>query len=183
MNTDITPHLFISRIPLAPFVLRKFKLMSEHRYQQHRKGIFKPLVYMKLTKPLPLPSESVEAVFSCHVLEHLFQDEILPLIEEIKRILIPGGVCRVVVPDLEKVIGQFDPEKPEKFLKSMFETTTRDSVKNQHHTGFSGPYLQRLFQDAGYSSTILQSYRVGSCPNLDQLDDRPEDSVFFEAIK
>src|SRR5208282_4395307 len=92
LNTDITPHIWISKIPFAANILYKVGLLPEERYLQHKNGVFSRLKYMDLTKPLPLPDESCVAVFSSHVLEHLFVDEVKRLLAEILRVLKHGGV-------------------------------------------------------------------------------------------
>jgi predicted SAM-dependent methyltransferase len=54
-----------------------------------------------LRKPLPFPDDSFDAIYSSHVLEHFTPDEGAFLLREMTRCLVPGGACRVVVPDLE----------------------------------------------------------------------------------
>ena len=182
INTDITPHIFVSKIPFVPLIMYKLGLISKERYIEHKKGVFKNLYYMDLTKQLPLKDNSVEAVFSSHVFEHLFIDEVELLIHEIKRVLIPGGICRIVVPDLEKIVACWNVNDPREFLQNIFDIAKRSAVKNQHHSGFTGSFLTRLFMDAGFAECQICSYKVGRCPNIDKLDNRP-DSLFFEAIK
>lgn len=183
LNTDITPHIWIAKIPLLPRILYSAGFMTEERYHQHMNGIFSSLTYLNLSKPLPFADNSVNAVFSSHVFEHLFMDEVERLIEEIHRCLTPGGVCRVVVPDLEKIIKIFDRQDPRHFVSVMFEVSARRNVKNAHHSGFTGSLLEKLFREAGFSETAVLSYRVGRCPDVEELDNRPEESLFFEAIK
>jgi len=54
-----------------------------------------------LTTGFPFPDNSFDAVYSSHVLEHFSKSEGSFLISEAYRILRPGGVLRIVVPDLE----------------------------------------------------------------------------------
>ncbi len=54
-----------------------------------------------LSKGIPAPDSSVDAVYHSHVLEHLDRGAALPFMRDIYRVLKPGGVHRVVVPDLE----------------------------------------------------------------------------------
>jgi len=54
-----------------------------------------------LRKPLPFPAGVFTAVYAAHVLEHLVPAEAFALVREIGRVLAPGGVVRLVVPDLE----------------------------------------------------------------------------------
>lgn len=182
MNTDITPHIWISKIPFLPLILFKVNLMSAERYQDHKDKIFSQLKYLDLTKRLPYPSDTAEAIFSSHVLEHLFMDEVEYLISEMYRVLVPGGICRIVVPDLEKIVSLYQPEDPRAFLRDMFEVSSRGSVKNQHHCGFTGVFLSKLATEAGFTACSVEKYQSGKCPDLDKLDNRPE-SLFFEAIK
>lgn len=182
INTDITPHIWISRIPAAARLLRALGLLSDKRYAAYCDGRFRALRYVNLSKPLPFKDQSCEAVFSSHVFEHLFMDEVEQLVPEICRVLAPGGICRVVVPDLEKIIADFNPENPAPFISEIYEVGSRSAVKNSHHCGFTHASLAALFRRSGFSRTRKCSYLVGDCPDIDRLDNRPE-SIFFEATK
>ena len=54
-----------------------------------------------LRKPLPFGDGIFNAVYSSHALEHLGPAEGCRLMQEIHRVCKPGGICRMVVPDLE----------------------------------------------------------------------------------
>lgn len=52
------------------------------------------------TTPLPLPDGSCELVYTSHMLEHLIHPAQTRLVmEEVHRVLAPGGTVRIVVPD------------------------------------------------------------------------------------
>ena len=182
VNTDITPHIWISKVIGLPFVLSKLGVISKDRFLQHKQGAFKKLSYVNLCKPLPYEGNSACAIFSSHVFEHLFMDEVDKLINECFRVLKSGGVCRVVVPDLAKIILLYNAVDPRKFITDIYEVNTRGAVKNSHHSGFTGEFLTTLFTQAGFSEGKVLSYRGGNCPDIDKLDNRPE-SLFFEAVK
>lgn len=182
INTDITPHIWIAKIPFLAYVFYKFKLINHERYVQHSTGSFKKLKYLNLCNPLPYKDESLDAIFSSHVFEHLFLDEVTPLINECYRVLKKGGICRVIVPDLEKIILLYNNEDPRKFIVDIYEVATRREVKDQHHSAFTGKFLSNLFKNAGFSECAILTYQRGKCPDIDKLDNRP-DSLFFEATK
>jgi predicted SAM-dependent methyltransferase len=48
--------------------------------------------------PIPLPDESCEIVYASHFLEHLAQPDVMVLMAEVWRVLIPGGAAEFVVP-------------------------------------------------------------------------------------
>lgn len=57
---------------------------------------------------LPFPNGSTEVVIASHVLEHLAPFEELPLVlAETLRVLRPGGLFRVAVPDLGKLVDAY----------------------------------------------------------------------------
>jgi len=65
------------------------------------------VVACDLTRGIPLPDAQCDAVYHSHVLEHLRPDDALPFLRECRRILKPGGVLRVVVPDLEQACREY----------------------------------------------------------------------------
>jgi SAM-dependent methyltransferase len=56
-----------------------------------------------LRQPLAFGDGEFQAVYHCHVLEHLAHARALPFLRECHRVLAPGGTLRVVVPDLEVI--------------------------------------------------------------------------------
>ena len=65
-----------------------------------------------IRKPLPFPDGSVAAIYASHVLEHLYFLEARKLILESFRVLVSGGVLRVVVPDLKAIVDEYLGERP-----------------------------------------------------------------------
>lgn len=56
-----------------------------------------------LRKRTPYPDASFDVVYHSHVLEHFPRDAALILLQECYRLLKPGGIIRVAVPDLERI--------------------------------------------------------------------------------
>jgi predicted SAM-dependent methyltransferase len=54
-----------------------------------------------LSKGIPAESGTVDVVYHSHVLEHLDRDIVPVFLREVVRVLKPGGLHRIVVPDLE----------------------------------------------------------------------------------
>ena len=61
----------------------------------------------KASEGIPAPSQSVDVVYHSHLLEHLQQEEGEDLIQECLRVLKPGGILRIVVPDLERICTDY----------------------------------------------------------------------------
>lgn len=75
-------------------------LLNGERLQRFRSLPANILVH-DLRGPLPFASGTVDAVYHSHVLEHFDRDVAPQFLAEATRVLKPGGVHRVVVPDLE----------------------------------------------------------------------------------
>ncbi|HWS87103.1 MAG TPA: methyltransferase domain-containing protein [Pyrinomonadaceae bacterium] len=55
-----------------------------------------------LRRGVPFGDEQFEVVYHSHVLEHFSKADAEPFLKECRRVLKPGGVVRVAVPDLER---------------------------------------------------------------------------------
>jgi predicted SAM-dependent methyltransferase len=56
-----------------------------------------------ISQGLPLASNSCDVVYHSHVLEHLRRRDVPKFLAECFRVLSPGGIIRVAVPDLEQI--------------------------------------------------------------------------------
>jgi predicted SAM-dependent methyltransferase len=63
---------------------------------------------MDLRWGLPFTKGAAQAVYLCHVLEHCYYPgEALAVMADIHRVLAPGGVARIVVPDIEQCLRAY----------------------------------------------------------------------------
>lgn len=73
---------------------------------------------------LPFPDRSVRRVFVSHMFEHLFYPrDVQAFLRELKRVMAPGAVVRLVVPDVEQCIAAYANRDAE-FFASRRETWT-----------------------------------------------------------
>jgi len=61
------------------------------------------VIHVDLSKGIPLPDGHCVVVYHAAVLEHFRQGDALGFLQECARVLAPGGVIRVGVPDLERL--------------------------------------------------------------------------------
>lgn len=62
---------------------------------------------INILKGLPFADDSIDAIFSSCMLEHFTKEQAQKHLRECHRILKMGGVCRIVVPDLEDVCKEY----------------------------------------------------------------------------
>ena len=90
INFDASPTLRLQRLPV---IGRLFKRGATVFPDGVRFG--------DIVHGLPMPDESVEGIYASHVLEHLSYADFWRALEHTFRLLKPGGIFRLVVPDLK----------------------------------------------------------------------------------
>ena len=182
LNTDVTPHMAVARVPGLARLLRRLGRLPDERWAAHRDGTFRRLRYLDVTRPFPYPDASLEAAFGCHVLEHLTPGEAETALRELHRVLRPGGVVRIAVPDLDRVIADYDPGRPDAFLEGMLQGRERSTSRHRHWWLYNERSLRELLERTGFSDVQRRGYREGRCPDVERIDSRPE-SLFMEAVR
>ena len=72
-------------------------------FVSHGKGV----VSHNLLKGIPFADNTFDIVYHSHFLEHLSRSDALFLTRECYRVLKPGGIIRIVVPDLENIVREY----------------------------------------------------------------------------
>lgn len=181
INTDVTGHIFIARVPGAPFILKMLGLISTERYNQHKQGIFKRVEYLDVTMRFPFRPDSFSYVFSAHTLNNFYLEDAQKCVSEVYRVLKDGGIFRVSLPDLDELIASYDSTQPGIFLSRLFQASQRRE-KNRHHWMYNQSSLEQLLRKAGFSEIKRWEYKVGQCADVEIIDQRPG-GLFIEATK
>jgi SAM-dependent methyltransferase len=129
---------------------------------------------------LPVPDHSVDFIFTSHFLEHLYRQDALILLREARRALKPEGVLRVCVPDLDHVLALFSEGKRSSALDFFFlGPNASEFTRHRYMWDFS--LLAKDLRTVGFANVDKCAFRQGATPNLDLLDNRPEETLFVEA--
>jgi len=99
-------------------------------------------------------TNSIEAIYASHVLEHVSQNDMATVLAGIKRVLKAGGSFMVSVPDLDVLCHLFIGPSlsiDQKFhvMRMIFGGQT-DSA-DFHYIGLNHPILTRYLQQAGFA--------------------------------
>jgi hypothetical protein len=94
LNFDSSPTLRVERLPLIGNILGQIAGNS--------RSFPKEVKYGDIVKGLPVADNSVRGVYASHVLEHLALHDFRKALRNTFNILEPGGVFRLIVPDLEE---------------------------------------------------------------------------------
>jgi SAM-dependent methyltransferase len=183
LNTDITPHLFVARVPGLPWLLHRSGALPDERYSSHRSGAFRSVRYLDVSRPFRFPDETFEAVLATHVLEHLHPEVAERCVREAHRVLVPGGILRVAVPDLDLMISLYDPADPDGFLFGIYQGRgARAKRSARHWWHYNAASLEALLRRAGFREVERCEFRQGRLPDVERIDTRPG-SLFVEGVK
>jgi SAM-dependent methyltransferase len=69
--------------------------------------VSRDVLALDVRKGLPRGQAPYDAIYCSHVLEHLRRQEASALLGEMRGVLRPGGILRVVVPDLEAIAREY----------------------------------------------------------------------------
>ena len=123
-----------------------------------------------LTDPYPIPDNSVDEILTVHVIEHISRGEVSAMIKEWLRILKPNGFVATEWPDLLKLC-QFIVNDPSSIYSTNNKIQKRavagiygnidryKDISMLHKWGYSEESMCLLYQEHGYSKTIIESPR------------------------
>jgi len=92
---------------------------------------------------------SIEAIYACHVLEHIPRPELLQTLREWRRVLIPGGTLRISVPSFATIATLYHEGVSFWRLVGLLYGR-QDYEGNAHFIGFDYEYLAWMLGEAGF---------------------------------
>lgn len=123
---------------------------------------------------MPFPDNTFEEIHSCHVLEHLARDKWPLMLAEIFRVLKPGGIFIVEVPDFYEQCKEYveavdsgSSEAIHLIRTGIWGKTEREGMG--HQFGFDRAFLRRALHKSGFESIERLSAKV------DMISDRWRD--------
>ena len=89
LNFDASPTLLVEKL------IRRHRVFPRH------------VRYGNIVRGLPVAEGTCAGIYASHVLEHLALDDFRTALANTRRMLAPGGVFRLVVPDLERMCHEY----------------------------------------------------------------------------
>lgn len=196
-NFDNSFSIRLSKVPLLPEFMRWLGVISAKQLGFIKFVRLNSVDYGDVTKGLPILSGSCELVYSSHTFEHLDRSEAEQFCKEIFRILRPGGIVRIVVPDLKRYVSEYlDSGDADKFVKSIYMGVDKPKtlskriqmavVGPRHHQWmYDGNSMSKLLVNQGFINTTILMAGETTIPDPGALNlsERSHESVYVEATK
>lgn len=116
-----------------------------------------------------IEDQSVDLIYASHVLEHFGRKQYVDVLREWHRVLKPGGVLRLAVPDFAacaKIYHERGLEDGLSGLVGLICGGQRDAY-DIHYMIFDEPFLSASLLDVGFSSTRLWDWRQTEHADID----------------
>jgi SAM-dependent methyltransferase len=140
------------------------------------------IVCRDVRRGLGLPPGSAAVIFSSHLIEHLHRGDALRVLRDAHRALAPGGVCRVITPDLRVLVDAYlqsrhDPTAGDRLQDALLLHPADPPPANRvlglyrqitafdHHKWvYDGESLSALFRDAGFGNPRVCQFLESAIP-------------------
>lgn len=164
-----------------------YKISGSNRYYSEKQYIeilsANRFVFHDLAISLPFEDDSVDVFYSSHFFEHLFKNDASRLIRECFKALRKGGLIRIAVPDLAYAVKQYKEGAKKEMLENYFFVNDLSSYLARHKYMYDFELMRDLLVEGGFEDVRICAYRQGACPDIMVLDNRPEETLFVEAVK
>jgi len=107
---------------------------------------------MDVTHLDDISAGTVELIYACHVLEHVPRNQTLDVLREWRRVLKPGGLLRLAVPDFRAIARLYRDDKVPLWRLIGPLVGRQDYPENTHYNIFDYDYLAWHLEQAGFHS-------------------------------
>jgi len=149
---------------------------------------------------LPFREGSLDAVVCISAINYFTRARAQELVNEVHRVLRPGGIARFGVQDLESIARKYIEKDTEFFFQKLPDGRERfegPTLGDKFAAWFYGyaikgvpcryfydyESLAHLFRNAGFQLVEKKAFRESRLDSIDQIDNRPEQMFFLEAVK
>ena len=196
LNLDNSPSVLLGRVPAVMTLLAATGVLRGMRLD-FAKAAQAGGVRWANARHLPVADASTEVIYSSHMLEHLEPSEARRFLAEVRRVLIPGGILRLGVPDLALMVrGYAEDKDANRFIHGTLlaqpqPRSLRDRLgflingHRGHAWMYDGPSLIQLLTEEGFADVAEVRAGETKIPDPGALDlrEREDETVYVEGRK
>lgn len=196
-NFDNSPSIRLAATPVLPDLLARIGLLGAPSYRFVQFARTHRIELMNAAKPWPLADDSLEVIYSSHMVEHFDPSEARTFLVEAHRVLAPGGILRLALPDLERLIENYVRERDaDAFMSSLHVCSPRQTSlaaraglflygNRRHNWMYDARSLLRLVSASGFTDVRSLPPGETTIPDPGALDlaERESESIYIEARK
>ncbi|HEY3020350.1 MAG TPA: methyltransferase domain-containing protein [Solirubrobacteraceae bacterium] len=140
---------------------------------------------------LPLATGSIDYAVAIHALPEVPYDALVGVLQELRRVLRPGGVLRLALPDLLRGVDAYRRGDRDYFLIPDDDMASLGGKLvlqliwyGYSRTLFVPEFIEELLRRAGFAEVHHVAFRETATahPGIVELDNRERESLFVEAV-
>ena len=188
VNVDYALGARLAAIPVLKPALRRIKFFRVD---------WDPKIYIHdLTKRLPWGPGTVDACYTSHTVEHMSREHGAFFVRETFRVLKPGGILRVIVPDLGPIVERYRSGKlpADEMVEQLGVLYGSDKqglrrmlapmIEFPHKCMYDPPTMVRLLQTAGFEAAARAPFESEIQDiRMIELENRTFEAVIVEGKK
>ncbi len=196
-NYDNSWSVRLARMNIVSQIIEKFKLLSKPQMEFISCVKKENIKWADATKHIPERDESVDVVYSSHMLEHFDKEEVKKFLHEAYRVLKSGGIIRLAVPNIRYFVDNYLKNgNADNFIKGTGLTKSKPKtlieklkylvLGDRHHQWmYDGHSLCRILYLGGFQKPQIMEPSSTNItePGKLNLKERCSESIFVEAIK
>jgi predicted SAM-dependent methyltransferase len=141
---------------------------------------------------LPVPDAHFDYIVSIHALPEIPCTDLEDVLWELRRVLKPGGILRLGLPDMDRAIAAYQRGDTAYFLipDEVFRTPAGKMIAQLTWYGrsrsmFTYEFTQELLLKSGFRNVRRCDFRQTQSPfpEIIELDNREPESLFVEAAR
>lgn len=113
-----------------------------------------------------IKNNSIDVIYACHVLEHFKRLDVLRVLMEWNRVLVPGGVLRLALPDFEALVNLYNHTKRLELVIGPI-LGRQDYLYNFHYNLFDFCALKDLLIQANFDAVKRYDWRLTDHSDID----------------
>lgn len=165
INFHNSPTVRLARIPFAIEALSRTRILNTEQLAFARVARDHDIRWADAARRLPLPDASAGVAYSSHMLEHLAPALARMFLAEVRRVLAPGGILRLALPDLRKLAADYARDgDADRFVNRTLLTEAPRGATDRlrtllfgarnHAWMYDGHSLIRLLGQCGYRDAV-----------------------------
>lgn len=196
INYDNSLAIRIAGIPIIADIASKLGFLSKSQTEFINFARCSNIKWADGAKHIPEENQSVEILYSSHMLEHLDRTEARAFLKEARRVLSHGGILRLALPNLRFHVDNYiedndadsfienlllSKEKPKSIIEKVRYLIVGD---RDHMWMYDGDSICRLLLSEGFKDAqVKEPGKTNiSNPGVLNLEERIPESVFVEAV-
>jgi SAM-dependent methyltransferase len=198
LNLDNSPSLRLASFPFVAEILHRIGVLDNNQFDFAGYCRSSRIRFADGAKRIPVADGCADVVYASHVVDLLDRRDIRLFLAEAHRVLRPGGTLRLVVPDLAKLVAEYQRNQDgDRLMSNLMVCTPRARTLLQrlrlcligdrvHRWAYDRRSLSKLLLESGFREPIALEpgqTRINDPGPLDlraQAEHRP---LYMEALR